>query len=78
MSMKFQITLPDELAIDLKQTAARMKIPLAQFIRETMEEKLRVTRMNRNKSAKHPLANIIGLIDEGPDLAARVDEILYR
>jgi hypothetical protein len=78
MSMKFQITLPDELAADLKQTAARMKIPLAQFIRETMEEKLRTTRKRRKNSSKHPLANIIGLIEsEETDLASRVDEILY-
>jgi len=63
MSVKFQITLPDDLAVDLKQTAANLKIPLAQFIRETMEQRLHEARLRRSKGPKHPLANIIGLID---------------
>jgi len=40
MSVKFQITLPEGLAVRLKAEAKRRKTPLAQFIRETMEDKL--------------------------------------
>lgn len=39
MSVKFQITLPDGLAVELKRAAARENKPLAQLIRETMEER---------------------------------------
>ena len=79
MSVKYQITLPEDLALELKQTAARLKIPLAQFIRETMEQRVRTTKAKRDAASAHPLAAIIGLLDdEEPDLAARVDDILYR
>ena len=40
MSVKYQITLPEPLAEEMRATAARLKVPLAQFIRETMEDKL--------------------------------------
>jgi len=41
MSIKYQITLPEPLADEMRTTAAKLKIPLAQFIRETVEDKLR-------------------------------------
>ena len=44
MSVKFQITLPGDLAVELKQAASREKLPLAQFIRETMVIRLRQPR----------------------------------
>ena len=76
MSVKFQITLPDDMAAALKQAAAKEKVPLAQLIRETMEERLRETRRRRKKD---PFAAIRGILDtDETDLAARVDEILYR
>jgi hypothetical protein len=79
VSVKYQITLPDDLALELKQTAARLKIPLAQFIRESMEQRLRATPGRRKTKSEHPLASIIGLVDSAEtDLASRVDEILYR
>jgi hypothetical protein len=79
MSVKYQITLPDDLAAELKRTAQTLKIPLAQFIRETMEERLRASRKRRNANSKHPLAAIIGIAtSDERDLAARVDEILYK
>jgi hypothetical protein len=79
MSTKYQITLPAELALDLKQTSAQLGIPLAQFIRETMEQRLRSDKAKRRTASGHPLASIIGLLDgEDADLASRVDEILYR
>jgi hypothetical protein len=75
MSVKFQITLPDDLALALKRAASRQKISLAQFIRETMEGRL------RRASSAHadPFPSITDLVEaEDSDLAARVDEILYR
>ena len=79
VSVKYQITLPDDLAHELKRTAAWLKIPLAQFIRETMEQRLRAAKTETKTAWEHPLANLIGLLDgEDTDLAARVDEILYR
>ena len=79
MSVKYQITLPDDLAIELKQAAERLHVPLAQFIRETMEQRLRMNKGKSQPVSAHPLASIIGLLDgEDRDLASRVDEILYR
>lgn len=79
MSVQVQITLPDEVATKLKRTAARLKVPLAQLIRETLEERLRSENINRKMRRRHPLASIIGLLhSEETDLASRVDEILYR
>ena len=76
MSVKFQITLPEDLAAGLKTTAARLEIPLAQFIRETMEEKLR---QMRSSDATHPLAWMEGLARSNEtDISSRIDEILYR
>ena len=76
MSLKFQITLPEDLAADMKAAASRLRIPLAQFIRETMQEKLR--RVKTTKSSD-PFAWMDGLADSNEtDLASRVDEILYR
>jgi metal-responsive CopG/Arc/MetJ family transcriptional regulator len=75
MSVKFQITLPDDLAVALKRAAVREKVPLAQLIRETMKARLR----ERKSTAKgDPFASIDGIVDsEETDLSSRVDEILY-
>jgi len=78
MSMKYQITLPDDLAVELKTTAARLRIPLAQFIRETVEDRLR-------READTPTADPLGWMDEiaarnsarDTDLSTRVDELVY-
>lgn len=78
MSQKFQITLPDDLALDLKQEAARHGVPVAEFIRQTIREKLRQSR-SRSRGNKQPLAAIVGIVNsDEADLAAHVDEILYR
>ena len=75
MSHKFQITLPEDLAVELKQEAARQGVPLAEFIRQTMRERLRVASV----SQRDPLASITGIVDGAEtDLSSRVDEILYR
>jgi hypothetical protein len=78
MSVKYQITLPDPLAEEMRATATRLKIPLAQFIRETMEDKLRELKSKRRKD--QPLAWMRKLRVDIPDtdLASRVDEILYK
>ncbi len=76
MSLKFQITLPEDLAAEMKVAARAQGVPLAQLIRATMEEKLREAKPARSKD---PLAWMDGLANtEETDLASRVDEILYR
>ena len=76
MSVKFQITLPEDLAAEMKATAAAQGVPLAQLIRETMEQGLRAVKWARSED---PFAWMDGLATtEETDLASRVDEILYR
>ena len=78
MSVKYQITLPEPLADEMRAAAGRLKVPLAQFIRETMEDKLRDLKSRKPK--KGPLEWMKALRVDIPDtdLAARVDEILYK
>lgn len=78
MSVKYQITLPDPLAEQMRATATRLKIPLAQFIRETMEDKLR--ELQSKKRGEGPLEWMKGMAKgiREADLAARVDEVLYK
>jgi hypothetical protein len=74
-SLKFQLTLPEDLAAEMKAAAASLRIPLAQFIRLTMEEKLRSA---RTVTPRDPFAWMDGLADiDETDLASRVDEALY-
>jgi hypothetical protein len=76
MSVKFQITLPGDLAVELKQAASRERLPLAQFIRETMVIRLRE---KRPSSGGDPFASITNLVDApDTDLSESVDEILYK
>lgn len=78
MSHKFQITLPDDLAGELKDAAATRGIPLAEFIRQVMRENLRQAR-SRPRDQENPLAAITAIVDrDETDLASRVDDILYR
>lgn len=75
MSVKYQITLPEDLATEMKSVAARLHMPLAQFIRETVEERLHQA---KSGTAPDPFNSITGLVDTSePDLASRVDEVLY-
>jgi hypothetical protein len=77
MSVKFQIVLPEDLAEEMKTTAARLEVPLARFIRETMQEKLAA--MKAKPAKDKPLGWMIGLAGiEDTGLAARVDDILYK
>ena len=78
MSVKYQITLPDPLAEEMRTAATRLKIPLAQFIRETMEDKLR--ELKSKQRGNGPLEWMKGMAKgiQDTDLAARIDEILYK
>jgi hypothetical protein len=78
VSVKYQITLPGPLAEEMRAAAARLKIPLAQFIRETMEDKLRDLKSRKGK--RRPLEWMERLRVDIPDadLASRIDEILYK
>jgi hypothetical protein len=75
MSVKYQITLPDDLAAELKGTAERLKIPLAELIRETMQRRLQELKA---RDRRDPFASITNLVNSNEaDLSQRVDEILY-
>jgi hypothetical protein len=75
VSVKFQIIFPEDLASDLKATAAASGVSLAQFIRQTMEEKLLAAKA---RTRKDPFAWMDGLVSSNEtDLASRGDEILY-
>ncbi len=76
MSVKFQMVLPEDLAARMKAVAAAKKIPLAQYVRETMEERI------KNESRPDGMHLFEWLRGRGTDikeadLAARVDEYLY-
>lgn len=76
MSVKFQVTLPDSLMAQLKVESRRLKISVAELIRQTMHDSL----SKRWKSQKESFFDsITGLITDckETDLASRVDEILY-
>jgi hypothetical protein len=76
VSVKVRISLPDDLALALKEAACRKKMPIAQFIRETMESWLW---RERSTSGGDPFASITNLVDApNTGLAEKVDEILYR
>lgn len=70
--------MPEPLAEEMRSTAQRLKIPLAQFIRETMEDKLRELKSRKRKTG--PLDWMKGMAKgiKDTDLASRVDEILYK
>ncbi len=73
MSVKYQITLPEDLAFRMREATLSLKIPLAQFIRETMEEKL--DRL-RSASDNDPFASIRGLVEGEPGCSTEVDEVI--
>jgi len=75
--MKFQVTLPDDFAEEARNVSARLRIPLAQFIRDSMQQRLNDLRREKTGTTRF-LERFSGIIDTGEtDLASRVDEILY-
>jgi hypothetical protein len=75
--MKFQVTLPDDFAEEARAVSVRLQIPLAQFIRESMQQRLADLRKQGNGRTRF-LDRFSGVLDTGEtDLASRVDELLY-
>ena len=60
MSTKFQVALPDGLAHEVKREAARRGMSVAEFIRRTMEARLRE---DRTTNTADPFAGITGIVD---------------
>ena len=75
-STKFQVTLPVELATELKAAAQIRGIPLAEWIRMTMERELRQPTSPRNGSFFEWLQNTT-IDDPETNVSSRIDEILY-
>jgi metal-responsive CopG/Arc/MetJ family transcriptional regulator len=76
MSVKFQITLPEPLMAELKQESEKAGVSIAELIRQTMHDRLR---KRRRTPKADPFEVIDGLVrSDETDLAARVDEILYK
>lgn len=78
VSIKYQITLPEPLADEMRTTAAKLKIPLAQFIRETVEDKLRELKAHDGNGRPLEWMEKLRVDIPDTDLASRVDEILYK
>lgn len=77
MSTKLQITLPEPLLTEIKAAAAGEGVPLAEFIRESVRERLMACKSKRS-DWRDPFTSITDLVDsEETDLSMRVDEILY-
>jgi len=75
--MKFQVTFPDAFAEEARIVSARLKIPLARFIRDSMEQRLKELR-DQSAGSRRLLERFRGVISTGEtDLASRVDDILY-
>lgn len=78
VSVKYQITLPEQLAEEMRASAARLKVPMAQFIRKTMEDKLRDMKSRKRKERPLEWMRRMAVGIKDTDLASRIDEILYR
>ena len=62
----------------MRATAARLKVPLAQFIRETMEDKLRDLKSRKRKERPFAWMEKLRVDIPDTDLSSRIDEILYK
>jgi hypothetical protein len=75
VSVKFQITINEDLAAELRSAAKKHNVSLAEFIRQTMRERLRAA---RESGPQDPFAWMDGLAKApDTDLSTRVDELLY-
>ncbi len=72
---KFQITLPREKAAEWKLAAQRQGIPLAEWIRVTMDRELIAA--PRPAPALHWLDRLRNCEEQDPTVSSRIDEILY-
>ncbi len=76
VSVKYQIVLPDALAVELKRMAEQLKVPRAQLVRDAVEARLKAYRSSRSQD---PFSGISGLVESGEsEVSSRLDEILYE
>ncbi|MGH9614565.1 MAG: ribbon-helix-helix domain-containing protein [Bryobacteraceae bacterium] len=75
MSAKFQITLPDDLIAEIKIAASRDGVPAAEFIRDSVRERLRKRALRKTGSFWDQINGIVD--DPATDTSMRIDEILY-
>ena len=75
LATKFQVTLPIDFAGQLKSAAERQGIPLAEWIRVTMQAELQRFLQQEAEPSKHWLLDMN--VDDEPDVSSRIDEILY-
>jgi hypothetical protein len=76
MSVKFQITLPEQLMAELKRESEKTGVSVAELIRHTMDDRLRA---GRRPLKRDPFEAIDGLVaSDETDLASQVDRILYH
>lgn len=77
MTSKFQMVLPNDLATELRALADRQGVPLAQLIRETMEQRLRESRSTQTKPGILSRLKGLGAGIRDSDLSTNVDRYLY-
>jgi hypothetical protein len=76
MSVKFQITVGEPVIAEWKHAAEVTGISVAELIRQTMADRLRG---NAQRNRTDPFEASTDLVDSAEvDLAARIDEVLYR
>jgi len=75
VSVKFQITLPDTLAAEMKAEAQRQGVSLAQWIRETARQRLS---SRRSADRQLPLTWLEEIsVEDDPGVSEKIDAILY-
>lgn len=68
------IFLPDELHEELRQTAFRAKVSMAELIRANLRHSLE--RPRKRASLRDPILKVAGVC-RGPILSSGIDEALY-
>jgi hypothetical protein len=76
MSVKFQVTLPEALMAELKRAAEEMGVSAAEFIRQTMSDRLSRSSQGPEIDPFGPITRLVE--SEESDLASQIDEVLYR
>jgi len=74
---KFQITLPREKAAEWKRAAQRRGIPLAEWIRVTMDKELRGADSFQIRPPADWLTRMVNDEEQDPTVSSRIDQILY-
>ena len=72
MSVTIQVVLPEELAREVEEAAAKLNIPAGEYLKESVERRLRES---QRKTSASFLDRFTGIIDTPETaLASRVDE----